>query len=82
MTETGSVEPRPWKQELKQNPWRDATDCLVPLACSDTFLILPRPTCLWMALPTVACARLYELAIRKMYHRHGYKPVQWRQFVY
>lgn len=56
-------------------------NCLLYMACTATFLIHPRPTCLSMASSAVGWATMYQVFIKRLFHRHAQRPTQWRQFL-
>lgn len=52
----------------------------LPLVFSDSFLIPPWTTCPQMLLPKACSDLLYQLATKKMVHRHTHRPVWWQHF--
>lgn len=61
------------KEETQRQEWKQAlcrmlvvTD-LLPLTCSVSIFIQPRPNCLVMELPTVGRSLLHQLANKKMF---------------
>ena len=65
-----------WRQGLNQKPWWNmAYNGLLPMTCSDCFLIQPRTTCLGLVPPTVGCAISYQPSVKKMLHKLAYKPI-------
>lgn len=68
------------KQELKQRHGRMSPTSLFP--CLPSYPSHTAQACfLGMALPTMAWDLLHQSAIRKIPHRHGYKPIQRRRFL-
>lgn len=77
-----------WESEQKFNveTWsRNHRGLLItgsrPLTYSAILRIQPRPIFLRAVLPTVVWAFLNHLAIKKMSHRHAYRPIWWWQFL-
>lgn len=53
---------------------------LLPVACSAAFLTQPsRSMPLWIAPPTVSQSLLHWLAVLMLFHKHGHRPIWWRQ---
>lgn len=64
----------------RQEPGGMLITSLLSGFCSARLTIQPRPTCLGMVPPAVGQAFLYQLASKKMLHRHAHRPAGWRKF--
>lgn len=69
-----------WRKDLLQKSGRGAAYRLLFTACSACFLIVPRTTSTWVALPTMCLTPCHRSPIKKMPSRFVCSWVLWRHF--